>query len=76
MAWTAMSEQSTLVCTPLFYNLLYLDTRWVQKYIPAMPNVTTKSCDTLKPDKTAIKTMASYTSILRFLDMLEESREY
>jgi hypothetical protein len=61
----------------LFYNLSYLDTKSTtdecQKYIPTLTNVTTKSCDTLKPDKTAIKIIAAYTSTPRFLDM---SREY
>jgi hypothetical protein len=73
MEWRAMSEQSTVVY--VFYNLSHLDTKSAtdecQKYIPTMTNVTTKSRDTLKPYKTAIKIIAAYTSILRFL-----SREY
>jgi hypothetical protein len=77
MAWRAMSEQSIVVCTPLFYNLSYLGTKSTtdecQKYIPTMTNVTTKPCDTLKPEKTAIKIIAASTSILRFLDMSEKS---
>jgi hypothetical protein len=77
--WTAMSEQSTVVCTSLFHNIPYLDTKSTtdecQKYIPTMTNVTTKSRDTLKLDKTAIKIIAAYTSILRFLDISEKSRE-
>jgi hypothetical protein len=71
MTWTEMSKQSTVVRTSLFYNLTYPDTKSTtdacQKYIPTMTNVTTKSCDTLKLDKTAIKIIAAYTSILRFL---------
>lgn len=58
-----MSEQSIVVCTSLFYNLSYLDikstTDKCQKYIPTMTNVTTKSRDTLKLDKTAIKIKAA-----------------
>jgi hypothetical protein len=79
MAWTEMSQQSTVVCTSLFYNLTYPDTKPTtdacQKYIPNMTNATTKSGDTLKPDKTAIKIIAVYTSILRFF-MSEKPSEY
>jgi len=69
-----MSEQSIVVCISLFYSLSDLDTKSTtddcQKYIPTTTNITTKSCGTLKLDKTA-----AYTSSLRFL-VSEKSREY
>jgi hypothetical protein len=78
MTWTEMSKQSAVVRTSLFYSLTYPDTKYTtdarQKYIPTMTNVTTKSCDTLKLDKTAIKITAAYTSILRFLYVREVKR--